>query len=53
MKSLGYLINRWIVSKNNYNPDEPFSNKIDWIRALPFLMINLSSGMLNPSLNRY
>ena len=39
MKSWGSLIHSWIVSENNYNSDEPLSNKIDWIRAPPFLII--------------
>ncbi|WP_454784669.1 acyl-CoA desaturase [Legionella sp. WA2024007413] len=42
MKSLGSLIHSWIVSENHYNPDEPLSNKIDWTRAIPFILINLS-----------
>ena len=34
MKSLGSLIHSWIVNENDYSPDQPLSNKIDWTRAI-------------------
>ncbi|MGV3740671.1 MAG: acyl-CoA desaturase [Gammaproteobacteria bacterium] len=42
MAFLGEWIRRWTVSKNNYNPDLLDDDTIDWVRAIPFILINLS-----------
>lgn len=31
----------WISSQNDYNPDANHSDKIDWIRTTPFILLNL------------
>lgn len=33
---------KWFVGENNYNPDLQDSKEIDWLRALPFILLNLS-----------
>lgn len=42
MKSLGELLSRWIINENNYNPDDLENDAIDWARAIPFILVNLS-----------
>ena len=42
MRSLGILIRSWIITENNYNPDATESDAIDWARAIPFILVNLS-----------
>jgi stearoyl-CoA desaturase (Delta-9 desaturase) len=42
MKSLGKLLHRWIINENNYNPEALENDTIDWARALPFILVNLS-----------
>ena len=42
MGSLGRLIRSWIINENNYNPHVSLNDDIDWLRAMPFILINLS-----------
>ena len=42
MKSLGKLLHSWVINENNYNPDVLENDAIDWARALPFILLNLS-----------
>ena len=42
MRFLGNLVNGWFVSENNSNLNHDESNAIDWIRVLPFILLNLS-----------
>lgn len=39
MKAVTNLLLRWIANDNNYDPT--LSDKIDWVRAVPFLLVNL------------
>lgn len=41
MAFLGEWMRRWTANKNDYNPDH-LDEAIDWIRAIPFILINLS-----------
>jgi len=32
---------RWVANENDYDPNAQYSEKIDWLRALPFIFVNL------------
>ncbi len=32
---------RWFVNENNYNATDSTAERIDWIRAIPFILVNL------------
>ncbi len=42
MQALAKLIRGWIVSENYYNADASETDEIDWFRAIPFILLNLS-----------
>lgn len=42
MKNLGRSIRSWIVNENNYQPHALGLDEIDWARAIPFILVNLS-----------
>ncbi|MDF1758359.1 MAG: acyl-CoA desaturase [Legionellaceae bacterium] len=42
MKSLKNSLSSWFVNENNYNPDAADGDDIDWLRVVPFLLLNLS-----------
>src|SRR5476649_2154576 len=35
------MINSWIVNENRYSESEVLSDEIDWVRTLPFILVNL------------
>lgn len=35
-------VKKWIVNENNYHLNADVPDKIDWIRAIPFILVNLS-----------
>jgi stearoyl-CoA desaturase (delta-9 desaturase) len=41
MKKILHILRRWI-SNDSYNEDANHSERIDWLRALPFVLINLA-----------
>lgn len=41
MKVILQTVQKWIASENNYDPNAQYSDKIDWLRALPFILVNL------------
>ena len=42
MKFVWRTMLKWIVNENNYDPNAHYPDEIDWIRALPFILLNLS-----------
>ncbi|HLY70762.1 MAG TPA: acyl-CoA desaturase, partial [Puia sp.] len=42
MKNLLSSVGKWFTNENNYDPAANHPDKIDWLRALPFLLINLA-----------
>lgn len=32
---------RWVANENKYDPQANYSEKIDWVRAVPFILVNL------------
>ena len=42
MRFLRKLVGSWIKNENNYRPDTAIDDKIDWARAVPFILIHLS-----------
>lgn len=42
MKALGKSFRSWIINENNYNSDSLEQDSIDWLRAIPFILLNLS-----------
>lgn len=42
MKILGQTLLKWIANENNYDPNANHPDGIDWLRALPFIILNLS-----------
>lgn len=42
MKKILHTLRKWIVSENHYDPNINYPDKIDWIRAIPFIMLNLA-----------
>lgn len=42
MKSLVQLLRSWIINENHYTPEGSDNDAIDWARAVPFILINLS-----------
>src|SRR5580658_6428078 len=41
MKKIWQTTYSWISSKNNYNPDANYPETIDWLRSIPFILLNL------------
>jgi stearoyl-CoA desaturase (delta-9 desaturase) len=41
MKKLWQLLLKWSMNNNNYNPQENHSDEIDWVRTIPFILLNL------------
>ncbi|TAK73713.1 MAG: acyl-CoA desaturase [Gammaproteobacteria bacterium] len=41
MKKMLQVIHKWIVSENNYDPNANYTDKIEWLRVMPFLLVNL------------
>lgn len=41
MNVIGRTLLGWIANNNDYNPDANYSDKIDWIRSVPFILLNL------------
>jgi stearoyl-CoA desaturase (delta-9 desaturase) len=42
MPPLRKLLRSWVINENNYNPDAIDGDAIDWTRAIPFILVNLS-----------
>ena len=42
MKWIRGLFHQWLVNENNYSPDASEGNDIDWVRSIPFILLNLS-----------
>jgi stearoyl-CoA desaturase (delta-9 desaturase) len=42
MKQIWRSISRWVTTDSVYNPEMVYSDKIDWLRAVPFIMVNLA-----------
>lgn len=42
MKLLINLLRRWILNENHYTPQTCAKHEIDWPRAIPFILLNLS-----------
>lgn len=41
MKTLLRTAKKWVASENNYDPNVEYSDKIDWLRTIPFILVNL------------
>lgn len=41
MKKLLEAIRKWIANENTYDPSAQYSEDIDWLRAMPFILLNL------------
>lgn len=41
MISIRETFRKWIVNENRYDPKTNYSENIDWIRSIPFLLLNL------------
>lgn len=53
MKSLGKLLSCWIINEKNYNPDALEHDAVDWARAIPFILVNLSGFFVIIIQNRF
>jgi stearoyl-CoA desaturase (delta-9 desaturase) len=42
MKQIWRSMTQWVSSDNVYDPSMIYSDKIDWLRAIPFISINLA-----------
>jgi len=42
MKRILHSIIKWFANDNQYDPEANYSTKIDWLRAMPFILLNLS-----------
>lgn len=42
MKQLWRTMLKWVANENNYDPNSQQADEIDWLRAMPFILINLS-----------
>lgn len=42
MKPLFKTVQKWIANQNNYDSIENYPDEIDWLRAIPFILLNLS-----------
>lgn len=42
MKLFWQTIAKWIANENDYDPAVQYPDKVDWLRALPFILVNLS-----------
>lgn len=42
MGPIGRTILSWIANDNHYDPDANYPERIDWVRAIPFILVNLS-----------
>lgn len=41
MRNFFKTIGKWVANENCYDPNFTYSDKIDWLRALPFILVNL------------
>ncbi|MBX3708349.1 MAG: acyl-CoA desaturase [Gammaproteobacteria bacterium] len=41
MKKLLQIPLKWVTNHNNYDPNASYSENIDWVRAIPFILVNL------------
>jgi stearoyl-CoA desaturase (delta-9 desaturase) len=41
MKYYWHTLLKWLANENNYNPDINVPEKIDWLRTMPFILVNL------------
>lgn len=41
MKNSLKTVLKWVANENNYDPKASYPDKIDWLRALPFILVNL------------
>ncbi|RDI46492.1 acyl-CoA desaturase [Aquicella lusitana] len=41
MKTLWQTMLKWLANENNYDPNANYPDKIDWLRAMPFILVNL------------
>lgn len=41
MKRIYHTLLKWIANDNHYDSNAEIVNKIDWLRALPFILVNL------------
>ncbi|VVC76837.1 hypothetical protein AQUSIP_21640 [Aquicella siphonis] len=41
MKKLGQILFNWIASQNHYDPNMKNGDEIDWLRTMPFILLNL------------
>lgn len=41
MNTIWQTVRKWVANENNYDPSLP-EKEIDWLRALPFILLNLS-----------
>jgi stearoyl-CoA desaturase (delta-9 desaturase) len=42
MKAIYQSLIKWVANQNLYDPEIKYPDKIDWLRALPFILLNLS-----------
>ena len=42
MQAIYQSVIKWVANQNLYDPSIKYPDKIDWIRALPFILLNLS-----------
>lgn len=42
MKIIWHTLHRWVANENKYDPNEKYSEKIDWLRATPFIVLNIA-----------
>ena len=41
MKKIWQTLLRWVANENHYDPNAHYPNQIDWLRAVPFILVNL------------
>lgn len=39
--AIWHIFKKWFTFENNYDPHKKYEEKIDWLRAIPFLLLNL------------
>lgn len=42
MNLLWQTLLKWIANENHYDPNANYSDKIDWLRSVPFILVNLA-----------
>src|SRR5438477_7402454 len=41
IKKVYSILHKWMINENTYDPHANYPETIDWIRAIPFILVNL------------